>query len=103
MATIVEKERTRVKSNTYRARITKVVKKLLAENELYREEYKPGEALERVMEEFSDWLPEQIMAMSDHELKHEIDQFMAFDLACGMLNDLSPEQMKTFDDAVAGR
>jgi hypothetical protein len=85
------------------ARIIRTIERLMQEKSLYREEYDFDHAVEFVTEQLGDWTDDQFFMLSDEELKHRIDQLLAIELAYGMLDDLTPEQMKIFDEAVASR
>jgi hypothetical protein len=45
---------------------------------------------------------EEFENMSDENLRRCLKKLMSLRMAAGMLNDLSPEQIRTFDEAVAG-
>lgn len=47
--------------------------------------------------------PEHVISLTDDELAHRIEKIMAIGLIAGMLQDLTPEEMKSFDEAVQRR
>jgi len=46
---------------------------------------------------------EEFAVIEDEDLTHRIDRILVTDAVSGTLNDLTPEQMKMFDEAVEGR
>jgi hypothetical protein len=49
-----------------------------------------------------EYLPlEKFMSMSDEELRSLVGRQMSLKLVAGMLNDLTPEQMATFNECLA--
>lgn len=49
------------------------------------------------------WTSKQILAFSDEEIVKMLKGMMAFRGIFGLLDDLTPEQQRMFDEAVEGR
>lgn len=47
--------------------------------------------------------PEHVLSLTDDELAQRIEKMMVIELVAGMLQDLAPEEMKSFDEAVQRR
>ena len=91
------------KRDVYRLRITPIVNRLMKEREVYREEFDTTEIAEFLITEM-EYIPlEKFMAIPDEDLTKRLSGLMTLELISGMLADLSPEQMKIFDEAIARR
>ncbi len=44
--------------------------------------------------------PEDVLSLTDDELSQRIEKMMVIELVAGMLQELTPEEMKSFDEAV---
>lgn len=84
-------------------RISPIVEKLFKTNSLYLVKLKRWEMLEMLVELFGQFSPEEMRAIKDEDLTRRIDSILALDVISGTLNDLTPEQIKMFDEAVEGR
>ncbi|NEU76765.1 hypothetical protein PI95_030715 [Hassallia byssoidea VB512170] len=84
-------------------RISPIVEKLFKTNSLYLVKLKRGEMIEMLVELFGQFTPEEIRAIKDDDLTKRIDSILVLDAISGTLNDLTPEQIKMFDEAVEGR
>lgn len=84
-------------------RILPIVEKLFKTNSLYLVKLKRWEMLEMLVELFGQFSPEEMRAIKDEDLTRRIDSILALDVISGTLNDLTPEQIKMFDEAVEGR
>ncbi|BAU11019.1 hypothetical protein LEP3755_15120 [Leptolyngbya sp. NIES-3755] len=81
-------------------RITRIVDEL-------REQYPDFQELDRTeqIREHTDgmleiWQPQQVLDIPEDELVSIIRDIMVMESLAGLLNDLTPEQMKMFDEAV---
>ncbi len=84
-------------------RISPIVERLFKSNSLYIVKLKKGEILEMLVELFGQFTPEEMRAIKDEDLTQRIDSLLVLDAVSGTLNDLTPEQLKMFDEAVEGR
>lgn len=84
-------------------RISPIVEKLFKTNSLYLVKLKRWEMLEMLVELFGQFTSEEMRAIKDEDLTRRIDSILALDVISGTLNDLTPEQIKMFDEAVEGR
>ena len=84
-------------------RISAIVESLFKTNSLYLVKLKRWEILEMLVELFGQFSPEEMRAIKDEDLTRRIDSILALDVISGTLNDLTPEQIKMFDEAVEGR
>lgn len=84
-------------------RISPIVENLFKTNNLYLFKLKRSEMLEMLVELFGQFSPEEMSAIKDEDLTRRIDSILALDVISGTLNDLTPEQIKMFDEAVEGR
>ncbi len=91
------------KIEIYRSRIAEIIPQLMADEEVYQEEFDLDEIIDYVTGVMSRVPLAKLDAIEDGDLKGRVDRLMALKLVSGMLNDLSPEEMKMFDDAVARR
>ncbi len=84
-------------------RISPIVDKLFKTNSLYLVKLKRWEMLEMLVELFGEFFPEEMRAIKDEDLTRRIDKILVLEAVSGTLNDLTPEQIKIFDEAVEGR
>jgi hypothetical protein len=91
-------------TEVYRLRIANLVEKHIQDNRAFRERLNPTEVINSMTQSMREkfTLP-QFMAIEDRDLKRRIGQRMATEGLRGLLSDLSPEQLKAFNDGVAGR
>ena len=52
---------------------------------------------------FSQFSPEEFMTITDNQLTDRIDSILVLEAVSGTLNDLTPEQIKIFDEVVEGK
>jgi len=100
---ITTKEAAIPTKDIYRFRLTPLVNRLLATDEVYRKEFNPDELLEYLVREMMYYIPEYFLAIKDDELTGRVERLMALELVYGLLDDLTAEEMQLFDEAVAGR
>ncbi|PAX57150.1 hypothetical protein [Brunnivagina elsteri] len=84
-------------------RISPIIERLFKSNSLYMVRLKKMEMLEMLVELFGQFNPEEMRAIKDEDLTQRIDSLLVLDAVSGTLNDLTPEQLKMFDEAVEGR
>ena len=85
------------------ARISEIVGKLIEANSLYKERL-DKEAMIQHLAIFVDKLsPEYVKSISDDDLTNRIDSILVIEAVSGTLNDLTPEQIKMYDEAVERR
>lgn len=89
----------------YRYRLTPFVQKRIAEtgdqrDNPYLQKYPLEQWINYLIAEMQ-YLPfEQFLALPDHDLKQRVGGLMSLELVAGILNDLTPEQLKTFDECL---
>ncbi len=92
----------RIEPSTELSRVSKIVDKLMNDNEIFNKLDK-----DKFMEFWATLMSEmpsvQLTSISEDELTRRIDKVMAIEAMSGMLNDLTPEQIKSFDAAVKRR
>jgi hypothetical protein len=84
-------------------RISPIVEKLFQSNSLYLVKLNKQEMIEILVDLFGKFSPEEFMAITDNQLTDRIDSILVLEAISGTLNDLTPEQIKIFDEAVEGR
>lgn len=84
-------------------RISPIVENLFRTNSLYLAKLKKRETVEMLVELFAKFSPEEMRAIQDDELIKRIDSILALDTISGTLDNLTPEQVKMYDEAVEGR
>ncbi len=85
------------------ARISGIVEKLIAGNTLYKERLDKEVMIQNLVRFVDKFSPEYLKTIPDDELTNIIDSISVIEAVSGTLNDLTPEQMKMFDEAVEGR
>jgi len=83
-------------------RISPIVESLFKSNSLYVVRLKKLEMLEMLVELFGQLTPDEMTAIPDNELTRRITKLLTLEAVSGTLNDLTPEQIKIFDEAVEG-
>ncbi|RAM50334.1 hypothetical protein BLD44_021135 [Mastigocladus laminosus UU774] len=84
-------------------RISPIVEKLFQSNSLYLVKLNKQEMIEILVDLFGKFSPEEFMAITDNQLTDRIDKILVLEAISGTLNDLTPEQIKIFDEAVEGK
>lgn len=84
-------------------RIAPVVEKLFEGDSLYQVRLKQEEMIEMLVELFSQFTPEEMQDIKDEDLTNRIDSILVLEAVSGTLNDLTPEQIATFDAVVEGK
>ncbi|MEH1815042.1 MAG: hypothetical protein V7K26_26970 [Nostoc sp.] len=81
-------------------RISPIVEKLIKGNSLYQVKLNQQEMVEMLVELFGQLSTEEMRAITEYELTHRIDKILVLEAVSGTLNDLTPEQIKMYDEAV---
>ncbi|MBD2607179.1 hypothetical protein H6G81_22280 [Scytonema hofmannii FACHB-248] len=84
-------------------RISPIVKKLFTNSNFYIDRLNEQEMVEMLVNLFGKFSPEEMKAISDNELSSRIKKILTLEAVSGTLNDLTPEQIKIFDEAVLGK
>lgn len=91
-------------ADVYRLRIAHIVGKFMQDNWAFRERLNEAEIIASISASMQKLYPlEQFLAIEDSDLSRRIGQRMAIEGLSGLIADLPPEQIKAFDEAVAGR
>ena len=82
-------------------RIEQVVSLLMEERPFFKEELDYSKIVQQLAKLFKKNLPlEEFKTMSDQELKSNCSIIMVTEAVAGTLNELTPEQMTIFDQAI---
>jgi len=84
-------------------RISPIVKKLFTNSNFYIDRLNEQEMAEMLVNLFGKFSPEEMKTISDNELSSRIKKILTLEAVSGTLNDLTPEQIKIFDEAVLGK
>ena len=84
-------------------RISQIVNNLIDSNSFYQEKLDKNEMILDLVDLFKQLSLEEFATIDDEDLIHRIDRLLVTHAVSGTLNDLTPEQMKMFDEAVEGR
>ncbi len=84
-------------------RISKIVETLFRDREFLRDRLNQAKATQEMIDLFGKFSPEELRAISDDDLTKRINNILTVDSVAGMLDDLTPEQIRMFDEAVEGR
>ena len=93
------------KQDIYRLRLKPFVEQEISTDKdgVYLEKCRHEEWLDYITEEMAYLSPQQLMTITDDDLKGRIGRLMALKVMYGMLNDFTPEQMKIFDECLIRR
>lgn len=81
-------------------RISPIVDNLFKSNSLYLVKLKKWKMIEMLVDLFGKFSPEEMRAIKDDDLTRRIDSILVLEAVSGTLNDLTPEQIKMYDEAV---
>lgn len=81
-------------------RISPIVEKLFKTNSLYLVKLKRRDMIEMLVDLFGKFSSEEMQAIKDDDLTDRIDKILVLEAVSGTLNDLTPEQIKMYDEAV---
>jgi vacuolar-type H+-ATPase subunit E/Vma4 len=85
-------------------RISKIVDKVFEDTEVYREEIDKDEFMQHMSKRLEKRLsPEKVISINEERLTRIIRQHMAIKLFGTLLDGLTPEQIRLFNEAVEGR
>jgi len=84
-------------------RIANIVETLFRDREFLRDRLDRVKSTQEMIDIFGKFSPEELQAISDNDLTKRINNILTVDSVAGMLNDLTPEQIRMFDEAVEGR
>ncbi len=82
-------------------RISEIVDTLIADNEVFESVDKSR--LMSFLSLLAGKSPEKLISITDEELTKRVRRIIAIEATAGMLQDLTPEEMKTFKEAVKRR
>jgi len=89
--------------DVYKIRIANIVDKFMREEEVFRQRVDRDSIITSITDSLHEkYSLEQFLAIEDSDLKQRIGQRMAIEGLYGLLDDLTPEQIKAFDEAVRG-
>ena len=91
------------KKDIFLSRISQIVNNLIDSNKFYQEKLDKNEMVLDLVNLFKQLSLEEFATIEDEDLTHRIDRILVTHAVSGTLNDLTPEQMKMFDEAVEGR
>lgn len=89
--------------DVFLVRISQIVNKLIDSNSFYQEKLDKNKMVLDLVDLFKQLSLEEFATIEDEDLTHRIDNLLTLEAVSGTLNDLTPEQMKMFDEAVEGR
>ena len=81
-------------------KLTEIVKTLIDNNPLYQENLDKQDMIEVINRNFDPVKVIDVNSISEQELTKRIKRILSLHLVSGMLNDLTPEQMRIFDESV---
>lgn len=82
------------------ARILPIVENLFQDNNLYQLKLDKQEMVEMLVNMFGQFTPEEMKAITEPDITRRIDKILVLEAVSGTLNDLTPEQIKMYDEAV---
>ncbi len=81
-------------------RISPIVENLFKGNSLYEIKLNKLEMSQMLVELFGQFPQEEMREIKDDDLLDRIDSILILEAVSGTLNDLTPEQIKMYDEAV---
>ncbi|NET00063.1 MAG: hypothetical protein F6K61_05680 [Sphaerospermopsis sp. SIO1G1] len=92
---------TSIQAQTTYKRISTIVENLIANDSLYQERLEQEEMINHIYQIFNqrDTVP-PMEKMEEDDLMNRINGILALHSVAGSLNDLTPEEMAIFDEAV---
>ncbi len=81
-------------------KLPEIVKTLIDNNPLYQENLDKKEMLEVINRTFDPVAVPDVNSISEEKLTKRIKRILSLHLVSGMLNDLTPEEMRIFDESV---
>lgn len=89
--------------DVFLVRISQIVNNLIDSNSLYQEKLDRNEMVQDLVVLFKQFSLEEFTTIDDEDLTHRINRILVTHAVSGTLNDLTPEQMAMFDEAVEGK
>ncbi|GCL37030.1 hypothetical protein SR1949_21370 [Sphaerospermopsis reniformis] len=90
-----------IQEQTTYKRISAIVENLIANNSVYQERLEREQMIEKMYELFTrPNLGDDVETIADDDLTARISKILALEAISGLLNDLTPEEMAIFDEAV---
>jgi len=83
--------------------LSAMVKDLMQSKSLFQEKLDGNDMVQLITRRFQRFAPEELLSLDDRELSRRISSVMTIEATAGLLNDLTPEEMERFDEAVEGR
>ena len=81
-------------------KLPEIVKTLIDNNPLYQENLDKQAMIANINRTFEPVAVPDVNSISQEELTKRIKRILSLHLVSGMLNDLTPEQMRIFDESV---
>lgn len=85
------------------SRISDIVDRVIESRPVYQEELTKNEVMEKLAKLLNNIFPEQLMELDDENLTKRVKGVMSVELMTHLLDDLTPEEVETFNAAVEGR
>ncbi|GAA6615465.1 hypothetical protein [Scytonema sp. NUACC26] len=82
------------------ARISAIIEKLLEGDRFYREKLDKEAMIQHLAKFVDKFSPEYVKSIPDDELTNRINKILVIEAVAGTLNDLTPEKIKIYDEAV---
>jgi hypothetical protein len=91
-------------TEVYRMRIANIVNQLMQDNWAFQERLNTKEIINAITQSMRELFSlNDFLLITETELKRRVGQHMALEGLRGLLSDLSPEQIRAFNEAVARR
>jgi hypothetical protein len=81
-------------------KLPEIVRTLIDNNPLYQENLDREKMIANINRTFDPVAVPDVNSISEEKLTKRIKRILSLHLVSGMLNDLSPEQMRIFDESV---
>ncbi len=88
---------------TLLSHVSEIVENFIQEETLFQDKLDAQEMIHLIMSLFDTFSTEELEAISNAELIKRINSVLVLEAVSGTLNELTPEQIKIFDEAVEGR
>jgi len=83
--------------------VSEIIENLIQGETLFQDKLDNQEMIHLITNLFNDFSHEELEAVPEAELRKRIRSIVVLEAVSGTLNDLTPEQIKIFDEAVEGR
>ncbi|WP_009633094.1 hypothetical protein [Synechocystis sp. PCC 7509] len=84
-------------------RISPIIDTLFANNSFFQERLDKNDMSQHITNLFKKLSAEEFINIDNQDLKDRIDGMLVINATAGILNDLTSEELETFDAAVEGR